>query len=294
MANTNGYLDSNGFYWPPEGTTGGTTQQTSSVPTYQATQAVIPSKMQTDYNNYFNTATPGQTINWGGGTLTKGNVGATYTSADGSTQLLTPTSDLNALASSNPGIASEWGMNYGFSPKSSSPELFQPNLYQSSTSGSNQSSQGNTFSGLDANYRNQIASGTIPQLLQAVSGLNSVPQQTANAATNLYSNMLNQGINSSLQGVLNQLASRGILNSSVASDTLSKTAQDLIQTNANNAYQSQIDSGKMQMLIPNILSSIMGLSSYNQGNTSSTGTSGSYASDPLEPYTMLANFLMNY
>jgi len=193
-------------------------------------------------------------------------------------------------------------------------DLFQPNLYSNSSSygssgsvnNSNSNSLGlsNSFNGLDPQYRNAIASGVLPQLLSAVAGLNNVPGQTAQAAQSMYGNLSRQALEQSMPDILNQLASRGVLNSSVGSDAISNSANTIIPQFANAGYQSQIDAGKMQMQIPNILGTLMGLGNFNTSegtnlsNSTSSGlssaTNTSQSSDPLEPYQLLSNFLMGY
>ena len=72
--------------------------------------------------------------------------------------------------------------------------------------------------------------------------------------------------------MMNNLASRGMLNSSVASDALSKTATGLGST----AMQ-------MQYGLPTML-----------GQLASNIGQQSYSSNPLAPYELLSNFVLNY
>lgn len=182
------------------------------------------------------------------------------------------------------------------------PDLFQPDLYSSSGSyGSStglNSSYSNAFSGLPEDVRNQLLTTILPQLAQSISGLNAVPGNTADAAARMYSNLSRQSLEQSLPDILNQLAGRGVLNSSVGSDAISNSANQIIPTFANAGYQSQIDAGNMQMQIPNILGTLLGLGNYSASNSGSTGVTSSMntseSSNPLEPYQLLSNFLMGY
>lgn len=82
----------------------------------------IPGQMQNDWSSYFSSAQPGQTTNWGGGTLTMGQDGQAQYKAQNATNggtVINPNSISNpaylqSLAASNPGIAKQWGDQYGY------------------------------------------------------------------------------------------------------------------------------------------------------------------------------------
>lgn len=79
------------------------------------------SAMQSDWNSYFNSATPGSSINWGGGTLTMGANGdakyAAQGALNGGTTLNRNSIDnpntLQSLMAQAPGIAKQWRDQYG-------------------------------------------------------------------------------------------------------------------------------------------------------------------------------------
>ena len=84
---------------------------------------VVPDAMKADWNSYFDTAKPGETINWGGGTLTMGADGeAIYKAANsvnGGNVLNRNSIDSNGawlsmLAASSPGVAKQWADQYGY------------------------------------------------------------------------------------------------------------------------------------------------------------------------------------
>lgn len=90
------------------------TSANSGIATGTTSQSSIAPNIQTDYQNYWKNTPVGQTVNWAGGTLTRDAFGSgTYTSPDGKTQTLTPTSNLNEVAQSNPNIAAQWTGQYG-------------------------------------------------------------------------------------------------------------------------------------------------------------------------------------
>lgn len=79
----------------------------------------IPIQMLEDYKRFWTSNFPLNTpIKWASGTITKySNMVASYIdSATGTSIVLTPTSDLNAIAESIPEIAAQWKTTYGFTP----------------------------------------------------------------------------------------------------------------------------------------------------------------------------------
>jgi hypothetical protein len=124
----------------------------------------------------------------------------------------------------------------------------------------------------------------------------------------MYQGLSRQALDQSLPQILQQLSARGMMDSSVGSDALSNAAMQIIPQFANMGYQSQMDAANMRMQIPSILATLGQLGQYSQ----SAGTSSSQSSqrqegitsgysntdmsntNPLAPYELMANFLMNY
>lgn len=71
-------------------------------------------QMQTDFNNYWKQSTPGQSINWAGGTLTnQGNGNALYTNKDNTSEMFTSGTSLADIAKGNDDISRYWNQQYG-------------------------------------------------------------------------------------------------------------------------------------------------------------------------------------
>lgn len=220
------------------------------------------------------------------------------------------------------------------------PELFQPDLYPKSGS----------YTGLPTDARDQVADRAIPLMLDT---LDKLPGQIQNyESTSLdrlgqdfdtaggdfqrrimeslgeitkynkmaYRRYRREGENaleSAMPNVLNQLANRNMLNSSVASDSISKVANEIVQTYATKGYESamataqqrfglkqhEADSlltlatgrtGAMQQTrthamdlrqqLPSIMASVGALANYGE----------SFSENPLAPYELLANFVTNF
>lgn len=128
-------------------------------------------------------------------------------------------------------------------------DLFQSGLYPQS------------YSGVSPQYSDQA----MPQIIQQLqSSLSSMPTSI--------NNFTRTGAYSTLQDVMNNLAGRGMMNSSVASDALAKGITGMGNQAAQMQYQS-----------PQVLGSLAN----NLGNFS-------YSSNQLAPYELLSNFVLNY
>ena len=76
------------------------------------------SQMRDAYQEYWQNAPAGSTIDFAGGKLTRtGGAQAVYTGADGKTYSLSPTSDLNIIAAQSPAIAETWRNEFGMVPQ---------------------------------------------------------------------------------------------------------------------------------------------------------------------------------
>jgi hypothetical protein len=128
-------------------------------------------------------------------------------------------------------------------------DIFQPGLFPSS------------YSGMDRGFSSSTLESILPLLQRSLSSL-----------PNSSSNFMRSNAGGVLQDAVNNLSSRGILNSSVASNTLARTASNL----GGQAMQMQAN-----------LPSILGQLATNVGNYS-------YQSNPLAPYQLLNNFITSY
>ncbi len=69
------------------------------------------------------------------------------------------------------------------------------------------------------------------------------------------------------QSVLNELASRNMLNSSVASDTMSKSMTDLVQTTATNDMLAELQGAQFKMAIPELQAKALSVYSQTLAST---------------------------
>jgi hypothetical protein len=148
-------------------------------------------------------------------------------------------------------------------------DIFQPDKYQQSRSG------------LPEKYQLQILESLIPKLLESVEGYEGNVDKSTQAAQELFESQSRRGMKQDLQGILNSLAGRNMLDSSVASDTIAKGMGDIVQTGAQKGYESQMNNAALKAQLPAMLANIAQL---GQSSTSS---------DPLEPYKLLSQYDWN-
>jgi hypothetical protein len=160
------------------------------------------------------------------------------------------------------------------SSSGSLPDLFQPDKYPRSDS----------YSGLAPLYRAKIEKGIIPELVSRAKALpETIDRYTQNAAR-LYERQARQTIEGSLPGLLAQLGRRGMLDSSVAADAISQLGTQIVPTYANRAYSAGMTAAQMQAGVPGVLSGIANLARYGK----------THYENPLAPYQLLSNFVVNF
>lgn len=96
-------------------------------------------QMRGDWNNAFDSMKPGQSQQWGGGTLTMGQDGRMAYQGGGQTSYLDRSSidnpnSLMALQQANPGIAKQWNQQYGITPNQGGVDYFNTTNAQNQAS----------------------------------------------------------------------------------------------------------------------------------------------------------------
>jgi hypothetical protein len=268
-----------------------------------------------DWNKYFQDVSPGTTNTFGDITLTKGQGGnATLmanTNIDPSTGIpqilsINQDTDPNRIAQWAPSLAQSWLSTYG--NETPATQLTGTHIPWTTQSGAGfggtntdtnnfnipfdvypqSSSWGNTGSMSGINWNDPVSKGILNQLLSSAQGLPDLAKQLPGTLQDMYSNLMRSALKpSAFQGVINDLASRGLLNSTIAKDTLATTAKDIAQNIGETGYQSLLQGLNAQMNVPSVLAEIAKLGQ----QTSSFGNQGSSNIDPLAPYQLYANLL---
>jgi hypothetical protein len=127
-------------------------------------------------------------------------------------------------------------------------------------------------SGID--WSNPLTAAILPSLISSGQGLQGVANNVGQTVQDQYSNMMNQAMGpQAFQGTLNELASRNMLNSSVAGNAMAQTAVPIAQAIGNQGFQSALAGQQAQMQVPTTLSQLAQLG--QQSTQQSTGTSQS-------------------
>ena len=159
------------------------------------------------------------------------------------------------------------------------PEGLTPVSKSSSTS----SGSGSSRSGI--NWENPLAEAMQPLLVQSGQQLPDVVNNMGATLQGQYSNLMRQAMSpNAFQGTLNQLASRGMLNSTVASDALASAQNQAAQAIADRGFTSQLAQQEQQMQLPETLGNLAKLAEESTSKNQSNTASQSIQTDPLAPY----------
>jgi hypothetical protein len=135
------------------------------------------------------------------------------------------------------------------------------------------------YSGLPESYRDQLLGFAMPQLQSGVENMaGNIDDYTQNAL-GTYRQEFNQYINDAIPKQLRNLGKRGILDSSVAENTLSQTYSDALRRSSGMGYQTAMEAAKMKTQIPQTIGNLLQY--------------GQYSEDPTVMYKTIAGLLAN-
>lgn len=162
--------------------------------------------------------------------------------------------------------------------------------WSTSTGGSSSSQSSQNYSGLPTDYRDTLLSGVVPQLSDSVSKMMGNADAYAQQAQNKYSYMMQNALQPAIRQAINNLAGRGVLSSTVASDTIGNVASDAMLQAGEKGYEAAMQAALMKFSIPEILAQIADLGRYTQGTSSGSSSSSnmSYSEDPSSIYNLMA------
>ena len=76
----------------------------------------MATNMQQAWDQYWQTVTPGTSLNWASGTITRNQDGtATYSDPNGGKQTFSSTTPIQTVAGMSPYIAQQWQGEFGYS-----------------------------------------------------------------------------------------------------------------------------------------------------------------------------------
>ena len=135
------------------------------------------------------------------------------------------------------------------------------------------------YSGLPESYRDQLLGFLMPQVQSGVANMETNIDDYTQNALGTYRQEFDRYIGDEIPRQVRNLANRGILDSSVAENTLSQTYSDALRKSSGMGYQTAMEAAKLKTNIP---SSIGQLLNYGQ-----------YSEDPTVMYRTLAGLLSN-
>ena len=142
--------------------------------------------------------------------------------------------------------------------------------------GTNQAQSAQNSAGQSGvNWGNPLNTAILPSLIQSAQGLTGVANNMGQTVQDQYSSLMNQAMGpQAFQGTLNELASRNMLNSSVAGNAMAQTAVPIAQAVGNQGFQSALAGQQAKMQVPTSLAQLaqLGQESTNQSTGASTST----------------------
>ena len=164
------------------------------------------------------------------------------------------------------------------------------NLYPTTSSNSSSSSSSYSHSGI--NWDNPLNKAVLPSLTNAATGLQGKVDLMGTQLRDMYANDMRRAMNpNNFQGVLNSLSNRGMLNSSVAENALSKAGNIAARSIADKAFDANIAQTQRQLEVPSILSGIAQLGNESVSSSESNSSNTSSSSNPLAPYELMAQYM---
>jgi len=138
-----------------------------------------------------------------------------------------------------------YGINYAPVSTRGPIQLYQPNTYPSS------------YTGIDKQYLDQIMQAVIPEFKKSITGLNSNISKYFDEAKNYNTKQGTDLLQGILQQQVNSLASRNMLNSSVASTALGNATGEVLKNINNQNMQLGMQEAKAKTDLPSALGQLL-------------------------------------
>lgn len=238
----------------------------------------------TDYQSWFANTQPGTSQDWAGGSIYMGEGGqATYTDPTGVTSnfdINTPMLDLYQ----NPYISQQWSEQYPgtFNPQGDMFD-FPLDIMPTTVSGSSSSS----YSGLPTEYRDQLLSALMPQLISSMEGMEGNIDRYTGEALGSYQQMMQNAMRTNMPQAIDALTNRGILSSTMGENIMGNVQSAAAIDASNKGYQTAMQAALLKANMPSVLGQIGQLGSYTQ----SRGSTSSRTEDPTRMYAIMADLL---
>ena len=145
---------------------------------------------------------------------------------------------------------------------------------------------GQTSSGID--WGSPGVAGLLDQIKGWISTSSGLAQNAQANIGNYYNNLMRESLGpQAFQGTLNNLRSRNMLNSSVASDALATAQSNIAGDIGNRAFDTYLKGYDTQMQMPNMLTQLADVLGGRAATSADTGTATGTVNDPMAVYRLL-------
>ena len=161
--------------------------------------------------------------------------------------------------------------------------------YPTSTTTSTQANE--QRSGIDWN-QNPLMQELMTSLVQRVGSMDQDIEKYSKIADDKYKALIRDAVGpQALQGTLEDFGARGMIDTSFKGDAIQGVLTNLIRDITQNAYNTQLDIAGKKIGIPERMAEIAKLGHVSTGTGMST--SATSTTNPLAPYELMANIIMN-
>jgi hypothetical protein len=138
-----------------------------------------------------------------------------------------------------------------------------------------------SYSGLAPDSRTQLTNAVIPQVASGVANMAGNYDKYTNEALGSYSNFMNNALKKNIPTAINNMANRGIINSTEGQKVLSNVMSDAAISASDKGYTTAMQSALKKAEIPTTLSPLVNAGSY----------SSSYQTDPTVMYRNMSDLI---
>ena len=159
------------------------------------------------------------------------------------------------------------------------------------------SSSSNSYSGLPSQYRDQLLAALMPQLNSSVQNMEGNIDQYTNQALGSYQQSMQNALKHNIPAMIQELAKRGIINSTVGGDALGTVGSNAAIDASTKGYETSMQAALLKSQMPTILSQIAQLGQSQTANAASessggsTNQSSSYQEDPTVMYREMSDLI---
>ena len=166
-----------------------------------------------------------------------------------------------------------------------------PSMWMRSTSGSTGGGSSSSQSGI--NWNDPASAGILRNLLGAANKVPGVADSLSGTLQAQYESLMRDAMQpQNFQGVLNNLNSKGMLNSTVAGTAMGRHASDMKKAIGDKMWDSQLAGSAAQMQVPSILAEIARLGQQSTGSGSQYSSGSGYSQDPYEADRILRDLIL--